>query len=84
MNSFFSYIIPTFLFLLTGNIYCQELRQDDIISFAEELAEDDTNPEAAPMFLELLQELTENPVRINSADESEISRLFFLSEFQIK
>jgi len=84
MNSHLPYIIPALLFLLTGTIYCQELRQDDIISIAEELAEDDTNPEAAPMFLELLMELTENPVKINSADEPEISRLFFLSEFQIK
>ena len=84
MNSLFSNIIPTFLLLLTGNIYCQEIRQDDIINIAEELAQDDTDPEAAVIFLEQLHELTENPVRINSADESELSRLFFLSVFQIK
>jgi len=84
MNSPVPYIIPITLLLLTGNIYCQEIRQDDIINIAEELAQDDTDPEAAVIFLEQLQELTENPVKINSADESELSRLFFLSEFQIK
>lgn len=84
MNPLVPYIIPILLILLAGNIHCQEIRQDDIINIAEELAQDDTDPEAAVIFLEELQELTENPVRINSADESELSRLFFLSEFQIK
>ena len=84
MNPLVPYIIPITLFLLAGNIYCQEIRQNDIINIAEELAKDDTDPEAAVIFLEQLQELAENPVRINSADESELSRLFFLSEFQIK
>ncbi len=76
--------VPIFLILLTGNIYCQEISQDDIINIAEELAQDDMDPEAAVIFLEQLNELTENPVKINSADESELSRLFFLSGFQIK
>ncbi len=36
------------------------------------------------MYIEQLHELAENPVKINSAEESEISRLFFLSDFQAK
>lgn len=36
------------------------------------------------MYNEQLYELIENPVNINSADEPEISRIFFLSDFQVK
>jgi len=36
------------------------------------------------LYNEQLYELIENPVNINSADEPEISRLFFLSDFQVK
>jgi hypothetical protein len=55
-----------------------------IISVAEELAADDSDPEAAATYIERLYELAENPVKINSAGENEISRLFFLSDFQAK
>jgi hypothetical protein len=55
-----------------------------ISSVIEELADDDTNPEAAAIYAEKLFDLAENPVSINSADESELSRLFFLTDFQIK
>ena len=79
-----SYIIPALLFLLTINIYCQDIKQDDIINIAEDLAQDESDPEAAAIFIEQLNELSENPVKINTADETEISRLFFLSGFQIK
>ncbi|HUX94527.1 MAG TPA: hypothetical protein VMV47_02245 [Bacteroidales bacterium] len=65
--------------------FCQEARlSESIISIAEELASDDSDPEAIGMYIENLYELTENPVNINSADENEISRLFFLSDFQVK
>ena len=84
MISHVSYTIPAFLFLLTINIYCQDIKQDDIINIAEDLAQDESDPEAAALFIEQLNELSENPVKLNSADETEISRLFFLSEFQIK
>ena len=57
---------------------------DIIISIAEELASDDTDPEATTILIERLLELTDNPVRINSADESELARIFFLTEFQVK
>ena len=57
---------------------------DIIISIAEELASDDSDPEAVSVFIDKLHELAENPVKINSSNENEISRLFFLSDFQVK
>ena len=57
---------------------------DFITSIAEELADNDTDPEAAGIYLEKLYELTEKPVNLNSADETELSRLFFLTDFQVK
>jgi hypothetical protein len=63
----------------------QEEKTSDIISsIAEELAENTTDPEAVAVYLEKLHDLNENPVKLNSADESEMSLLFFLTEFQIK
>jgi hypothetical protein len=64
---------------------CQEDNIPGIIeSVAEGLASDEDDPEAAAIFTERLFDLAEKPVRINSADESEISRLFFLTDFQVK
>jgi len=57
---------------------------DIIISTAEELTASETDQEASAVYIDRLYELAENPVRINSASEEEISRLFFLSDFQIK
>ena len=55
-----------------------------ITSIAENLANNEEDPEEVSAFIERLQELSENPVKINSSNESEISRLFFLSDFQVK
>jgi len=55
-----------------------------IASIAEELADDETDQEAVEIYVERLHDLNEDPVRINSADEAELSRLFFLTDFQIK
>ena len=55
-----------------------------IITIAEELAADESDAEAVAIYIDRLQELSENPVRINSSGEEEISRLFFLSDFQVK
>jgi hypothetical protein len=55
-----------------------------IITIAEEMAADNSDPDAVNIYIEKLQELAENPVKINSSGEEEISRLFFLSDFQIK
>jgi len=75
-----------FLFIIIPVFgYCQsEKLSEIIISVSEELAADDNDPEAVAIYIERLYDLTEKPVNINSADENEISRLFFLSDFQIK
>ncbi len=61
-----------------------EKTPDIILTISEELASNESDPEAVAEFIERLSELSENPVILNSASESEISRLFFLSDFQIK
>jgi hypothetical protein len=67
------------------NLSGQDEKVSDIISsIAEELADDESDPEAVSAFIDKLQELNEKPVRINSADEPEFSRLFFLTDFQVK
>lgn len=62
----------------------QENVSGNISSIAEELAGDATDPDAVESFSDKLQDLNEKPVMLNSADESELSRLFFLSDFQVK
>jgi hypothetical protein len=65
--------------------FSQETKLPQVITIiAEELAADDSDPDAAVTYIEWLSELAENPVMLNSANEDEISRLFFLSEFQVK
>ncbi len=81
-HRFLSIIILAFVTFIS---LCQEASlSESIISIAEELAADDSDPEAVAIYIENLYELAENPVEINSADEDEISRLFFLSDFQVK
>jgi hypothetical protein len=71
--------------LLNINAFCQETKLPElIISIAEELAADASDPEAVSIYIDRLEELAENPVRLNSSRENEISRLFFLSDFQVK
>ena len=63
----------------------QEIRLTEvIISIAEQLAESESDPEPATTYIEQLTELAENPVDLNSPSETELSRLFFLSDFQVK
>ena len=78
--------IIIFFFLLPVNaVYTQEETIPDIITgIAEQLSEDETDADAAEDFAVRLYELAEKPVRINTADESELSRLFFLTDFQVK
>jgi len=72
------------LFIISYSVYCQDENLSDIIiNIAEELAADESDPETATIFIEQLHELSENPVRINSADVSELARLFFITDFQI-
>lgn len=67
--------------LLSCPLLCQEESQDLRESVEEILAlSEDADPAA---MLEELEELKVSPVNINSGDEKEISRLFFLTEFQV-
>ena len=79
------FLILFFVLIPEVIVFCQNDKLSDIvINIAEELAADESNPDAAELYIEQLHELIENPVMINSGDEAEISRLFFLSEFQVK
>jgi hypothetical protein len=75
--------IISILFPLIGSSQSEKLSYD-IISIAEELAADETDPEAVSVFTDKLHDLSENPVKLNTANEEEISRLFFLTDFQAK
>lgn len=64
---------------------CQEGNlAETIASFAEDISESGTDGEAVTACIEKLHELNENPVNLNSADETSLSRLFFLTDFQIR
>jgi hypothetical protein len=79
------YIITVLPFFITFSVTGQERNLTEVISsIAEEMAADDSDPEAISLFIEQLYDLSINPVMINNSDESEISRLFFLNDFQIK
>ena len=82
-------IITSVLFLILTidpvRVFGQsEKLSEIIIDIAEDLASDDSDPESVTTYIEHLQDLAENPVRINSAGEEEITRLFFLTDFQVK
>jgi len=78
-------LLTFFLILICSGLWAQdETLMELISSVAEELSYDEDDPEAASVFAERLFELAEKPVRINSADESELSRLFFLTDFQVR
>lgn len=63
----------------------QEIKVSEvIITIAEQLAAAESEPDALTLYIERLYELAEDPVMLNSGTETEISRLFFLSDFQIK
>lgn len=79
------YLVIVLLILLELRCFCQEKKLTEMISsIAEELAADESDPEAAVIYIESLNELAENPVKINSSGEEEIARLFFLTDFQVK
>lgn len=79
------YSIILFIVFLPVWVFSQETNLSErISSIAEELAADEEDPDAVSIFIDRLNELAENPVKINSASEEEISRLFFLSDFQVK
>jgi len=67
------------------NLFGQEtILSEGIINIAEELAYSETDPGAVSGYIEKLHELADDPVKINSSGMDEISRMFFLSDFQVK
>ena len=92
MNSFtiYSYWRKTLLcitiyLLIPQSVISQKRADSSLISdIAEELSLDYDDIGSAYSILELLEELADTPIYINDADEKEISRLFFLSGYQIK
>ncbi|MBA4322634.1 MAG: hypothetical protein C0408_07445 [Odoribacter sp.] len=79
------FVIVLLFTLFTPVAFSQEARiPERIIAIAEQLADDESDPGAADLFAERLFELSEDPVMINSGDEKEICRLFFLTDFQVK
>ena len=85
LKKIFIYSQIIFLILLPyiGNAQTERL-SETITEVAEVLASDDTDPEAVAAYTDRLHELSEDPININSSNENELSKLFFLSDFQIK
>jgi len=82
LQIFMSRYLMIFSLFVSSVAFSQE--SNLIVEIAEELAADDSDPEAVSLFIDRLHELSENRVRINNPDQEEISRLFFLSDFQVK
>jgi hypothetical protein len=78
------------LFLLTPFVYPalasgqQESASPLIMHIAERLAAGSDDPYLVTAYTDRLQELLEDPVALSSPSEKEISRLFFLSDFQVR
>ncbi len=82
---FFCLLFIQYFISKTGFVFGQSDKlSENIIEIAEELAGDESDPEAVSIFIDRLHELSENPVRINIADQEELSRLFFLTDFQVR
>jgi hypothetical protein len=83
-----SFKIQILVFILTlifGKTECQEINLPERISeIAEEIAAEDNDPGNTEIYSDILYELSFDPVKINSGNEVEISRLFFLTDFQVK
>ncbi|MBN2861667.1 MAG: hypothetical protein JXN62_00805, partial [Bacteroidales bacterium] len=79
------YLIISLILVYPGCVCCQESTfSHEIVNIAEQLASDEADQEMVNLYLEQLYELRENPVSINTADETELSRLFFLTAFQVR
>ena len=83
-------IVCILIFLLIrfhSGICCfaqEDQHHESINSILEEIAEAGAGPEEMEILAGRLFDLYEDPVKINSPDEEEIARLFFLTDFQIK
>ena len=71
------FAVPTYA--QTGNEFPEITTE-----IAEELTMQMEEDGATTLMLESLQELIDDPVMINSGDEEELSRLFFLTDYQVK
>jgi hypothetical protein len=79
------YLLVIGMVLCHDLLYCQDAGLSELITgIAEELAEDDSEEEEIAAYIDRLNELAENPVKINSGNPEEISRIFFLTDFQVK
>ncbi len=65
-------------------LYPQDHLPGHIISLLEDIAASSDENLQAVNFAEEISDLAENPVNINSGDENEIKRLFFLTSFQAR
>jgi hypothetical protein len=80
-----TFAVNFFFIFFSFNSFAQSEKLSGVVTeVAETLAANELDQEAASTFTDRLHELFEDPVRINSADPGEISRLFFLSDFQVK
>jgi hypothetical protein len=78
-------LLVVFILLIMLPAPAQDSRLPEIISdIAEELAASTEEQETSSVYLDRLYDLSENPVDLNSGNEGELSRLFFLSRFQIR
>lgn len=87
VHNFYYRLIWVIIFfsLHTICIFCQGKEYFRAFTdMAEELVSEDADPESVSILLEQLNDLSENPVRINAPGENDLSRLFFLSELQIR
>lgn len=67
------------------SLFSQEKRiAEQITAVAEEIASYENEPLLTEVFAEMLNELAEDRVKINSGEENELRRLFFMSEFAVK
>ncbi|MDX9929258.1 MAG: hypothetical protein RBS37_05335 [Bacteroidales bacterium] len=79
------YVIAIVLCLLQlPEVRAQEYRLTEVIrNIVNEITEE-TGQENAELITEMLYDLASEPVIINSGDSAEISRLFFLTPFQVQ
>lgn len=78
-------IVFSTILLIPGLGFSQEIKLSErITTIAEQLAANESDPDGVSLYIERLQELSEDPADLNNSNEEEISRLFFLTDFQVK
>jgi len=80
--------LPAFLLLFISLCLIGTAQQNDLsqqlMVIAEELAGGDEEYVGTDLLMDQLLDLMDNRVKINTGNESEITRLFFLSDFQVR